>query len=66
MDKICPEKVWERVVKRALHRYSQGLATDTPHAALSINCAIFKATRRIKSRNGAIIGALNFPVNARQ
>lgn len=66
MDKICPEEVCERVVERTLHSYSEGLATHTPDVALRINCAVFKATRRIKSRNCAIIGVFNFTVNARQ
>lgn len=52
------------MVKRALHRYSWGLATDAPDAALSINCAVSKATR-IQSRNCVTIGAFNLPVNAR-
>lgn len=42
-----------------------GVGTDAPDAALSINCAVSKATR-IQSRNCVTIGAFNLPVNARQ
>lgn len=66
MDKICREEVCERVVERTLHSYSQGLATYTPRRSLENNCAVFKAARRIKSRNSAIIGVFNFTVNAKQ
>lgn len=63
MDKIRPEEVCERVAQGP---FSQGLATYTPDIALRINCAVFKATRWIKSGNCAIIGVFNFTVNARQ